>query len=36
VEGAVRDGKEFITKAIRSGLSLGRGNGPCDPLGLER
>jgi len=36
VEGAIRDGKEFITKAIRNGLSLGKGNGPCDPLGLER
>jgi hydroxymethylpyrimidine/phosphomethylpyrimidine kinase len=36
VEGAVRDGKEFVTKAIRSGLSLGKGHGPCDPLGLER
>ena len=36
VEGAVRDGKEFVTKAIRSGLSLGKGHGPSDPLGLER
>jgi hydroxymethylpyrimidine/phosphomethylpyrimidine kinase len=36
VEAAVRDGKEFVTRAIRSGLTLGNGNGPCDPLGLER
>lgn len=33
---AVRLGKEFVTQAIQNGLELGRGNGPCDPLGLER
>jgi hydroxymethylpyrimidine/phosphomethylpyrimidine kinase len=36
VEDAVRDGKQFVTEAIRGGLALGRGTGPCDPLGLER
>jgi hydroxymethylpyrimidine/phosphomethylpyrimidine kinase len=33
---AVRLGKDFVTQAIRNGLKLGSGNGPCDPLGLER
>ena len=36
VDQAVRDGKQFVTEAIRSGLELGKGIGPCDPLGLER
>jgi hydroxymethylpyrimidine/phosphomethylpyrimidine kinase len=36
LEAAVREGKQFVTAAIRGGLALGRGNGPCDPLGLER
>jgi hydroxymethylpyrimidine/phosphomethylpyrimidine kinase len=36
VHDAVRDGKQFTTEAIRSGLALGKGIGPCDPLGLER
>jgi hydroxymethylpyrimidine/phosphomethylpyrimidine kinase len=36
VEDAVREGKQFVTEAIRGGLALGRGNGPCDPLGLGR
>jgi hydroxymethylpyrimidine/phosphomethylpyrimidine kinase len=33
---AVREGKQFVTSAILHGLELGSGNGPCDPLGLER
>jgi hydroxymethylpyrimidine/phosphomethylpyrimidine kinase len=36
VNEAVRDGKQFVTEAIRTGFALGRGIGPCDPLGLER
>jgi hydroxymethylpyrimidine/phosphomethylpyrimidine kinase len=36
VEDAVRNGKQFVTEAIRGGLALGKGSGPCDPLGLER
>ena len=36
VEDAVKDGKQFVTEAIRGGLALGKGTGPCDPLGLER
>jgi hydroxymethylpyrimidine/phosphomethylpyrimidine kinase len=35
LEDAVREGKQFVTEAIRGGLALGRGSGPCDPLGLE-
>jgi hydroxymethylpyrimidine/phosphomethylpyrimidine kinase len=31
---AVRLGKEFVTAAIRRGLRLGAGAGPCDPVGL--
>jgi hydroxymethylpyrimidine/phosphomethylpyrimidine kinase len=31
---AVREAKSFITEAIKNGLSLGKGHGPCDPLGL--
>lgn len=33
---AVRHGKGFVSEAIRNGLNLGSGNGPCDPLELER
>jgi hydroxymethylpyrimidine/phosphomethylpyrimidine kinase len=33
---AVGDGKRFVTAAIRHGLELGSGTGPCDPLNLER
>jgi hydroxymethylpyrimidine/phosphomethylpyrimidine kinase len=33
---AVQLGKVFVTQAIRNGLKLGSGTGPCDPLGLER
>jgi hydroxymethylpyrimidine kinase/phosphomethylpyrimidine kinase len=33
---AVQLGKVFVTHAIRNGLKLGSGAGPCDPLGLER
>jgi len=36
VDEAVRQGKQFVTEAIRTGLQLGKGTGPCDPLGLER
>lgn len=35
IEDAVRNGKQFVTEAIRRGLALGKGKGPCDPLGLE-
>src|SRR5207248_7630439 len=28
-------GKEFTTNAIRNGLRLGSGTGPCDPLSLQ-
>jgi hydroxymethylpyrimidine/phosphomethylpyrimidine kinase len=28
-------GKEFVTDAIRNGLNLGAGVGPCDPLALR-
>jgi hydroxymethylpyrimidine/phosphomethylpyrimidine kinase len=31
---AVQLGKAFVTEAIRNGLRIGRGRGPCDPLGL--
>jgi hydroxymethylpyrimidine/phosphomethylpyrimidine kinase len=31
---AVRLGKEFVTEAIRNGLKIGAGAGPCDPLSL--
>jgi hydroxymethylpyrimidine/phosphomethylpyrimidine kinase len=34
VHEAVQQAKLFITQAIRNGLSLGKGHGPCDPLGL--
>lgn len=32
VREAVRKGKEFVTEAIRYGLPLGKGVGPCNPL----
>jgi hydroxymethylpyrimidine/phosphomethylpyrimidine kinase len=35
VAGAVRYAKEFVTDAIRNGLRLGSGHGPCDPVGIE-
>ena len=31
---AARYAKDFVTTAIRNGLRLGAGHGPCDPLGL--
>ncbi len=31
---AVRLGKELVTEAIRNGLRIGAGHGPCDPLGV--
>jgi hydroxymethylpyrimidine/phosphomethylpyrimidine kinase len=31
---AVQLGKEFVTTAIRNGLRIGSGAGPCDPLSL--
>jgi hydroxymethylpyrimidine/phosphomethylpyrimidine kinase len=34
VEEAVRVAKDFVTEAIRHGLRIGKGQGPCDPLGL--
>ena len=34
VSEAVRLGKEFVTTAIKNGLALGGGAGPCDPLSL--
>ena len=35
LEDAVQPGKDFVSAAIRNGLRLGKGPGPCDPLGLE-
>ena len=35
VAGAVRYAKKFVTEAIRNGLRLGSGHGPCDPVGIE-
>jgi hydroxymethylpyrimidine/phosphomethylpyrimidine kinase len=32
---AVQYAKEFVTAAIRNGLRLGEGNGPCDPIGIR-
>jgi hydroxymethylpyrimidine/phosphomethylpyrimidine kinase len=32
---AVRLGKELVTGAIKNGLRLGRGSGPCDPLSFQ-
>jgi hydroxymethylpyrimidine/phosphomethylpyrimidine kinase len=31
---AVQLGKDFVTEAIRKGLRIGSGRGPCDPLSL--
>jgi len=36
VREAVELGKQFVTEAIRNGLRIGRGQRPCDPLGLGR
>ncbi len=36
IHNAIRLAKVFITEAIRGGLRLGSGRGPCDPLGLAR
>ena len=36
VREAVELGKQFVTEAIRNGLRIGGGQGPCDPLGLGR
>jgi hydroxymethylpyrimidine/phosphomethylpyrimidine kinase len=33
---AVQLGKEFVSEAIRQGLRIGSGAGPCDPLGLGK
>ena len=33
---AVQLGKEFVTSAIRNGLRIGGGTGPCDPLSLGK
>lgn len=35
VEDAVREGKAFVTGALRRSLRIGSGRGPCDPLALE-
>lgn len=35
VADAVRLGKVFVTDAVKKGLRIGKGQGPCDPLGLE-
>ena len=34
VHEAVQLGKEFVTAAIKNGLRIGHGTGPCDPLSL--
>jgi hydroxymethylpyrimidine/phosphomethylpyrimidine kinase len=34
VNEAVQLGKDFVTEAIRKGLRIGSGHGPCDPLSL--
>jgi len=36
VKEAVQEAKSFITEAIKNGLNLGKGHGPCDPLGLAQ
>ena len=33
---AVQLGKEFVTEALRNGLRIGKGQGPCDPLRLGK
>jgi hydroxymethylpyrimidine/phosphomethylpyrimidine kinase len=35
VASAVRQAKDFVTRAIGNGLRLGSGAGPCDPLGIR-
>ena len=35
VHEAVKLAKDFVTEAIRNGLAIGRGIGPCDPLSLD-
>jgi len=35
VQDAVKLGKNFVSEAIRNGLAIGRGTGPCDPLSLS-
>jgi hydroxymethylpyrimidine/phosphomethylpyrimidine kinase len=34
VKEAIELGKDFVTRAIKSALQIGKGIGPCDPLGL--
>jgi len=34
IQKAVAQAKVFVTDAIRNGLEIGHGSGPCDPLGL--
>jgi hydroxymethylpyrimidine/phosphomethylpyrimidine kinase len=34
LKNAVQSAKDFVSDAIRNGLRLGKGSGPCDPLGL--
>ena len=34
VEESVKRGKQFVEAAIRRGLSIGKGHGPCDPVGI--
>ncbi len=36
VREAVQLGKDFVTEAIKNGLRIGKGQGPCDPLGLGK
>jgi hydroxymethylpyrimidine/phosphomethylpyrimidine kinase len=35
IEEAVGSAKRFVTESIRRGLRIGRGKGPCDPVGLS-
>jgi hydroxymethylpyrimidine/phosphomethylpyrimidine kinase len=35
IKEAIRLGKEFVTNAIKNGLEIGKGTGPCDPLSLR-
>ena len=35
IQETVRLGREFVTEAIRNGLAIGHGTGPCDPLALN-
>jgi hydroxymethylpyrimidine/phosphomethylpyrimidine kinase len=36
VKEAVHLSKQLVTEAIRNGLRIGSGQGPCDPLGLGK